>query len=54
MPLYDYKCEKCGGTFSLVMGIKEKETKKIECPECKSDLVKPVYSGFFAKTSKKS
>lgn len=54
MPVYDYKCEKCNESFSLVMSIKEKETKKIKCPKCKSAKVKPVYSGFFAVTSKKS
>lgn len=54
MPVYEYKCDKCGETFSLVMGIKEKEKTKVECPQCKSDKVKPVYSTFFAVTSKKS
>lgn len=54
MPIYDYKCEKCGESFSLAMSIKEKETKKVKCPKCKSSKVKPVYSGFFAVTSKKS
>lgn len=54
MPVYEYKCDKCGETFSLVMGIKEKDKKKVECPKCGSDRVKPVYSTFFAVTSKKS
>lgn len=54
MPVYDYKCQKCGEGFSLVMGIKEKETKKVRCPKCKSLRVIPVYGGFFAVTSKKS
>ena len=54
MPAYDYKCGKCGEAFSLIMSIKEKETKKVKCPKCKSVRVKPVYSGFFAVTSKKS
>lgn len=54
MPFYDYKCKKCGEAISLVMSFKEKETRKIECPKCKSEDVKPVYSGFFAVTSKKS
>ncbi|MFN3395266.1 MAG: FmdB family zinc ribbon protein [Thermodesulfovibrionales bacterium] len=54
MPVYEYKCDKCGETFSLVMGIKEKDKAKIECPKCGSDKVKPVYSTFFAVTSKKS
>jgi len=54
MPVYEYKCERCGETFSLVMGVKEKEKAKIQCPKCKSSDVKPVYSTFFAVTSKKS
>ncbi|HWR90638.1 MAG TPA: FmdB family zinc ribbon protein [Dissulfurispiraceae bacterium] len=54
MPIYDYKCDKCGETFSLVMSVKEKETKKIKCGKCRSTRVKPVYTGFFAVTSKKS
>lgn len=54
MPVYEYKCDKCGETFSLVMGIKEKDKAKIECPKCGSDKVKPVYSTFVAITSKKS
>jgi putative FmdB family regulatory protein len=54
MPVYDYKCGKCEEAFSLIMSVKEKETKKAKCPKCKSVKVKPVYSGFFAMTSKKS
>ena len=54
MQVYDFNCQKCKETFSLIMGIKEKETKKIKCPKCKSVKVKPIYSGFFAVTSKKS
>jgi putative FmdB family regulatory protein len=54
MPVYDFKCQKCETTFSEVMSFREKETKKIRCPKCKSLRVKPVYSGFVAVTSKKS
>ncbi len=54
MPVYDYKCEKCGNAFSLVMSISEKGAKKVKCPKCKSTRIKQVYSGFFAVTSKKS
>lgn len=54
MPVYEFKCQKCGEVFSLVMSVKEHESKKIKCEKCKSLKVKPVYSGFFAVTSKKS
>ncbi len=54
MPVYEFKCEKCNENFSLTMSIKEREKAEITCPKCKSKEVKPVYSGFFAVTSKKS
>lgn len=54
MPTYDFKCGKCGETFSKVMSVNEKETRKVKCPACKSVRVKQVYSAFIAKTSKKS
>ena len=54
MPTYEYKCQKCDGTFSKVMSMSEKETKKVKCPDCKSVKVKQVYAGFVAKTSRKS
>ncbi len=54
MPVYEFKCEKCGETFSLAIGIKEREKTEVKCPKCNSRDVKPVYSTFFAVTSKKS
>lgn len=54
MPVYEFKCGKCNKAFSLILSIKEHDSKKIKCHKCKSVKVKPVYSGFFAVTSKKS
>jgi putative FmdB family regulatory protein len=54
MPQYEYKCEKCKKSFSKIMTVTEHDTKRAKCPKCKSVRVKPVYSGFFASTSKKS
>ena len=36
MPTYDYECKKCKAQFQINMTIREKETKKITCPKCKS------------------
>jgi hypothetical protein len=36
------------------MSIKEREKGKIVCPKCKSKKAEPVFTPFFAKTSKKS
>jgi len=54
MPTYEYKCKKCGKKFELVMSMSEHESKRAACPKCKSRTLERVYSGFFAKTSRKS
>ncbi|HBB69642.1 MAG TPA: zinc ribbon domain-containing protein, partial [Geobacter sulfurreducens] len=43
MPIYEYRCEDCGGTFSLLqkMGAGERETC---CPACGSDRVRKLIS----------
>ncbi|QVW35074.1 zinc ribbon domain-containing protein [Geobacter sulfurreducens] len=43
MPIYEYRCEDCGGTFSLLqkMGAGERETS---CPACGSDRVRKLIS----------
>lgn len=54
MPVYDYRCSKCKKEFSVTLSIKEHDTAKIKCPECKNEKVEQLFRSFFAKTSKKS
>lgn len=54
MPIYEYRCEKCGKYFSVTMHIEEHDKGGITCPECKRTSVVQQYSPFFAKTGKKS
>ena len=54
MPVYEFQCKKCGKEFSVAMTVKEKEAKKVRCPECKSLRAQQVFSSFVANTSKKS
>jgi len=54
MPTYDYRCEKCRKKLTLVMGIKEHDTKKVKCPKCNSVKISQLITGFFTQTSKKS
>jgi putative FmdB family regulatory protein len=54
MPIYDYRCEKCGKKFTLTLTIREHEAKKTRCPKCKSTRVEQQFGSFFAVTSKKS
>lgn len=54
MPFYEFRCQKCNKTFGLTLTIKEREKGKIVCLKCKSKKTEPLFSPFFAKTSKKS
>ncbi len=54
MPTYDFRCSDCKKKFSLTMGIAERSRKRIKCPKCGSSKTEPVFSAFFAKTSRKA
>ena len=45
MPLYDYKCSRCGFIFEARKGMNE-EVKDLTCPKCTSSSVKRVFGGF--------
>jgi putative FmdB family regulatory protein len=48
MPLYEYRCEKCGKRFEeLVMNSLE----KVSCPDCESDDVEREFSIFASSAS---
>ena len=36
MPLYEYKCRKCGARFEALLSIsrREEEEKELACPQC--------------------
>ncbi|KPK78843.1 MAG: FmdB family transcriptional regulator [candidate division Zixibacteria bacterium SM23_73] len=42
MPVYEYKCQKCGHKFEKLVFAKE----KINCPKCKSKNLKKLFSVF--------
>jgi putative FmdB family regulatory protein len=44
MPIYEYKCNKCG-VFEAMQGIKEASLKK--CPTCKSKVERQMSRGSF-------
>lgn len=54
MPLYEYICKRCRKKFAEVLTLKELETKKVECPKCKSADLEKVIEPFFAKTASKT
>ncbi len=55
MPYYEYKCAKCGATFTIMRSMAQQERpQQVKCPECASKQVARVFSPVFVQTSKKS
>jgi putative FmdB family regulatory protein len=54
MPTYEFVCEQCKKSFSLLLKLSEYEKKKYSCPKCKSKKVKQQLTPFQTKTAKKS
>ena len=54
MPTYQYRCQKCGEIFEHIEHVAERESARLHCPKCGSEIVQHQPTQFFAKTSKKS
>lgn len=48
MPIYDFKCEKCGHTFSVLTSYQERD--KVVCPQCRSKDVHQLISACAVRT----
>ncbi len=44
MPLYEYRCERCGNEFEDWKSISQRD--EAECPECKSEKVQRLVRAF--------
>lgn len=53
MPLYEYKCDKCGTAFEELVAA-EKKDDKLACPNCGSTETKRQFSSFAIGGSKQS
>ena len=47
MPIYEYKCEGCGGHYEQIRKMSDADSN-LECPECRSREVKRQLSSFAA------
>jgi putative FmdB family regulatory protein len=55
MPLYEFRCEKCGASFEEVQSIADHGQRRPECPRCHStERVEPQLSSFSPVTDRKS
>lgn len=53
MPLYEYKCKKCGNKFEKLVSM-SKADDPMECPKCKSDESERLLSTFSASVGSNS
>lgn len=51
MPVYEYKCKKCGENFELRLGLFQRKSST-KCPKCGDTGAERVYSGFSTGTSR--
>jgi putative FmdB family regulatory protein len=45
MPLYEYRCQKCGKTFEMLRRMQDAD-RELQCPECRSEEVERLLSAF--------
>ncbi|MBZ5724017.1 MAG: zinc ribbon domain-containing protein [Acidobacteriia bacterium] len=45
MPMYEYRCRKCGRYFEMLRRMAEAD-RDLECPECRSGEVERLFSAF--------
>lgn len=45
MPIYEYKCQKCGAKFETRRSINEND-KDVKCPKCGTESPRRVFSAF--------
>jgi len=50
MPIYEYKCEKCGEMFELRRGMADGDGD-ISCPKCGAEKPRRVFSIFATSSS---
>jgi len=48
MPIFEYRCARCGGQFELLVRCAAAE---VSCPDCRSSRVKKLFSAFAFKGS---
>jgi putative FmdB family regulatory protein len=45
MPLYEYRCRKCGKSFEMLRRMQDAD-RDLECPECRSEEIERLLSTF--------
>ncbi len=53
MPIYEYRCKKCGKVFEVLFRSRD-EKLKVSCPSCQSEKAEKLLSVFGSKVEKDS
>ena len=54
MPEYEFECQRCKKTFTLILRISERGKTAVRCPACGGEDVETRMQAFVAKTARKS
>ena len=54
MPTYEFYCEECKNSFSIILSLSEYENENYSCPKCKKKKLKQQITSFQTVTAKKS
>jgi putative FmdB family regulatory protein len=49
MPIYEFRCNKCGHEFDFLLKVNE-DYKKLVCPQCNSEAPTKLVSSFQTNT----
>ncbi len=49
MPIYEYKCKKCGEKFEQRLGFFHRDSS-VKCPKCGTDNPERIYSPFMSSS----
>lgn len=50
MPIYEYRCEKCGSRFEVLQRVGE-DGRHLRCPKCGHEKVEKQFSAFATAAS---
>ncbi|MCX7642236.1 MAG: zinc ribbon domain-containing protein [Armatimonadetes bacterium] len=52
MPVYEFRCDRCGCEFEELVSWRDLEEGKVQCPQCNSKEVRRKLSLFAARSTK--
>jgi len=51
VPIFEFKCKKCGHAFEELLSLSELDSGKLSCPACSSKRIEKGFSAFATGTA---